>query len=180
MSSEAQKPGWIPREEFKLQVKNGITPSVNLIVQDMRDRVLFVMRKNEPMINKLWVLGGRVHNGEQMSDAVDRIAVEEAHIRKDCYEVLHISDRYNNEIFNVKDLDPAGVAARYHPDTKFVHYWGSVAGLRLTRDIEDSIELDDQSSGYEWLKEIPTHRHPYLLWYFKTLEEAGYPTLSLR
>ncbi len=164
----------VPDEIWQGMVRYGVTPSMNIVLDNGRDEFLFVLRGNEPVKGHLWVPGGRLRNGETREQAVIRIAEEEIGVRAGLYDILHISDRSNEEIYPIAEMgDQEEAMKRYGPGVKTVHYWGGVSYVKLHS--EAAITLDSQSKGYEWLSAMPKNPHPYLQWYVDTVKQAGFP-----
>ena len=169
----------IPDDVWKGMVRHGVTPSMNMIVNDGTDAFLFLLRGNEPAKGHLWVPGGRIRNGETTLHAIHRLMRGEVGLEPDGYEILHVSDRHNEEIFPVADMDREHALQRYGEDVDHVHYWGGISYLRLKPGAAAKITLDDQSHRFEWLKELPPNPHEYLLWYFRVAAKAGFPVPTL-
>lgn len=160
-------------------VRHGVTPSMNMIVNDGNGAFLFLLRGNEPAKGHLWIPGGRIRNGETKADAIRRLMEGEVGLRDDDYDVLLASDRHNEEIFHVKHMDQEHAKKRYGDGVEHVHYWGGVSYLRLKPGAKPDITLDDQSHRFEWRTELPPNPHEYLIWYFRVAEEAGLPVPPL-
>ncbi len=169
----------IPEDTWKGMVRYGVTPSMNLLMNDGTGAFLFLERKNEPAMGHWWVPGGRIRNGETAEQAVYRLAEEEIGLLPDMYDVQHVSDRHNEEIFPVAAMDPAHAVERYGPDVTHVHYWGGMAYLTLKPGTTPDISLDDQSSGYAWKQDLPRDLHDYVVWYFRIAHEAGFSVPKL-
>lgn len=165
----------VPSDIWKGMVRHGVTPSMNMIVNDGRNAFLFLLRGNEPAKGHLWIPGGRIRNGETKLHAIHRLMRGEVGVQEDQYDVLHVSDRHNEEIFEVKHMDQDHAKARYGEGVDHVHYWGGVSYLQLKTGAKPDITVDDQSHHFEWLTELPKNPHPYLQWYFDTIREAGFP-----
>ena len=77
---------WIPSREWESIVKNVPIVSVDLVV-DSPAGIVLGRRSNEPARDEWFVPGGRVRKGEQLREAVHRVAEEElgteVEIRKD-------------------------------------------------------------------------------------------------
>lgn len=172
----------IPGDIWKGIVRYGVTPSINLLINDGTGSFLFLERGNEPAMGHWWVPGGRLRNNETAKQAVHRLAEEEVGLLPEMYDLLHVSDRHQEELFPVAAMDQAHVVERYGPDVTHVHYWGSMAYMTLKPGMKPEITLDDQSKGYAWKRELPADPHEYLLWYFQTAADAGFtvPTLPER
>jgi len=67
---------WIPEEEWATVVRNVPIVSVDLLVSTT-EGVLLVERRNRPAKGEWFVPGGRVHKGERLVGAVQRVAREE-------------------------------------------------------------------------------------------------------
>jgi colanic acid biosynthesis protein WcaH len=169
----------IPEDSWKSMVRHGVTPSMNMIVNDGNDAFLFLLRGNEPAKGQLWIPGGRIRNGETTLHAIHRLMLGEVGVHPDHYDVNMVSDRHNEELFHVKHMDQAHARARYGDEVETVHYWGGVSYVTLKPGAAPEITLDDQSHAFHWLKELPKNPHEYLLWYFRVAEDAGFPVPSL-
>lgn len=165
----------IPDDLWKGMVRHGVTPSMNMIVDDGSGAFLFLLRGNEPAKGHLWIPGGRIKNGETKLHAIHRLMRGEVGVEPDHYDVLHVSDRHNEEIFRVEHMDKEHALARYGEGVEHVHYWGGVSYLRLKPGAAPEITLDDQSHRFEWRRELPPDPHEYLAWYFRVIREAGFP-----
>lgn len=165
----------IPEDIWPSMIQYGVTPSMNLVFDDGTGHFLFLERLNEPVKGHLWIPGGRLRNGETREAAVLRIAEQELGVGVDCFEVLHVSDRSNEEIYPIAEMgDQAAALDRYGSKVQTVHYWGGVAYVRATKG-RPKVALDAQSGGYEWLKQMPKNPHPYLQWYMEVIRQAGFP-----
>jgi ADP-ribose pyrophosphatase YjhB (NUDIX family) len=169
----------MPDDLWKGMVRHGVTPSLNLLINDGNGAFLFLLRANEPAKGQWWVPGGRIRNGETKLHAVHRLAREEIGLEPESYDLRHISDRHNEEIFHVKHMDAEHALKRYGEGIDHVHYWGGAAYMTLKPGMAPNIVLDDQSSDWAWLKELPANPHEYLVWYFRVMADAGYPVLPL-
>lgn len=170
---------FIPEDLWKGIVRHGVTPSMNMIVDDGSGQFLFLHRSNEPAKGHLWIPGGRIRNGETALHAIHRLMRGEVGVEPDAYDVLLVSDRHNEEIFPVKHMDQEHAKARYGDGVDHVHYWGGVSYLRLKPGVVPDISLDEQSHGFEWRTELPHAPHEYLLWYFRVARDAGLPVPTL-
>ena len=133
---------------------------------------------NEPVKGHFWLPGGRMRNGETRAAAVARLAAEELGVGPEAFEIVHVSDRSNEEIFPMHAMSDAEAAlARYGPEVDTVHYWGGIAYVRAKG--RPPLSLDTQSGREEWRSELDGNAHPYLRWYFETLADDGFPLLGL-
>lgn len=169
----------IPDDIWKGIVRHGVTPSMNMIVDDGNGAFLFLLRGNEPAKGQLWIPGGRIRNGETKLHAIHRLMLGEVGVGEHEYDVLLVSDRHNEEIFHVKHMDQEHAKARYGEGVETVHYWGGISYLRLKPGAKPDITVDDQSHHFEWLTELPPNAHEYLVWYFRVAAEAGLPVPAL-
>ncbi len=169
----------VPEDAWKSMVRHGVTPSMNMVVDDGDGNYLLLLRGNEPVKGHLWVPGGRIRNGETKLHALHRLMQGEIGLSPDQYEVLHVSDRHNEEIFAVHEMDQEHAKARYGEGVDHVHYWGGISYVRLKPGVKDRITLDDQSHHFQWIKELAPGTHPYMLWYFRVIKEAGFPIPTL-
>lgn len=162
-------------EQWNTLVRFGVTPSVNLILERSDGSVLFVLRNNEPCKGMLWVPGGRIRNGESVTEAFYRIALQEVGINEDQLSDVTFTNRFQEELFPISDMDKAVVDAHYGEGIDTIHYWGTAAYARVADGV--AVVLDDQSAEFQWLNRLP-HKHPLHCGYFQMMEERGKRTLG--
>jgi len=67
----------LPLHQFKQVVRDSVLVSLDLIIIDHCNKILVGLRKNSPAKGWLFVPGGRVHKGEDLGDALQRISTNE-------------------------------------------------------------------------------------------------------
>jgi colanic acid biosynthesis protein WcaH len=67
----------LPLHQFKRVVRDSVLVSLDLLIVNERNEVLVGSRKNSPAKGWLFVPGGRVHKGEALRDALQRISTDE-------------------------------------------------------------------------------------------------------
>ncbi len=117
--------------------------------------VVLARRENEPARGEWFVPGGRVHKGERLTDAVQRVARDELGTAVTVERTLGAYEHF----YDTADVDDAG-GKHYVP----VGY--------VVRTFEASFDLDDQHSAVRVFspETLPDDLHPYTAAY---LEDAG-------
>jgi colanic acid biosynthesis protein WcaH len=64
---------WLTEEQMRARVRDGLIVSIDLLIQDERDRWLLAFRKNRPAQSSWFVPGGRVRKGEKIPEAFERL-----------------------------------------------------------------------------------------------------------
>ena len=67
-------------------------PCVDLLVMDEADKILLLLRRNEPSVGQWWLPGGRVHFGETRAGAVVRKLKEECGLKANSTQELGTFD----------------------------------------------------------------------------------------
>jgi colanic acid biosynthesis protein WcaH len=67
----------LPLHEFRQVVRDSVLVSLDLLIVNERNEVLVGTRKNSPAKGWLFVPGGRVHKGEVLRNALQRISTDE-------------------------------------------------------------------------------------------------------
>ncbi len=116
----------VPADVWSSIVATVPIPSVDLVVQ-CPDGILLARRQNEPARGEWFVPGGRIHKGEPLRDAVDRVAREELGIDVTIERDLGAYDHF----YETADVPEAGGK----------HY---VAHGYLVRTASTDVTLDDQ------------------------------------
>ena len=133
-------------------VKNAPLISIDLIIRNGLNQVLFGLRKNEPAKGFWFVPGGCILKNELITEAFERIANEE----------LGISLVYKNSIFLgvFEHLYKKNFAQKQEFGT---HYVVLAHEIKIT-DTKFK-PLENQHSQYKWLNKNSLHKvrnvHPY-------------------
>ena len=134
---------FIPEDEYARIVEILPVLCVDVMLFNRRGECLLVKRRNEPLKGQWWVIGGRVHKGETLSQAAIRKIREESGL-------------------SLSSVEPVG----YYEETSHVNRFGSPTPLHtvsvvFTAAIDDSasIKLDDQSSEWKYSALIPDNFH---------------------
>ena len=106
-----------------------------LIVHD--NRLLLMLRNNEPAKDQWFTPGGRIFLGESLEEAVYRVLDEETGLKP-----LHIQQKGT-----MSHLWP-----NVHTVTAFYHI--EVA--------DDKVKMNNEHRDYKWVTEPPRDLHPYL------------------
>ena len=112
---------------------------VDIVIRDASGKFLLVRRKNEPLKNKWWVVGGRVHKGESLRQAAARKVESETCLR-------------------VKNLQVVGYYEGLFAEPQ-LHINGDIHTISVVFlaevDGSQSIELDAQSSAWKFADRLP-------------------------
>jgi colanic acid biosynthesis protein WcaH len=65
--------GWLTDEQMKAQVRDGLLVSIDLLIRNGRGKWLLALRKNRPAHSSWFVPGGRIHKGERIPEAFERL-----------------------------------------------------------------------------------------------------------
>lgn len=129
----------IPADFYKQIVETVPILCVDIVVRDASGKYLLVRRENEPLKNKWWVVGGRVHKGESLRQAAARKVESETCLRVKNLQVIG----YYEGKFAEQQLDIDGG----------IH----AVSIVFSAEIEgaQSIELDAQSSEWKFADRLP-------------------------
>jgi colanic acid biosynthesis protein WcaH len=119
---------------------------VDIVIRNVRGQYLLVRRNNEPLKGDLWVVGGRILQGETARKACIRKTLEEIGL---AITDLHFLGIYE-DIFDKNSFEVPGP---YH--TISIVFETLIA-------VSESINLDSQHSDWGWYDNLP-ERFVYLL-----------------
>ena len=121
---------------------------VDALVVNEKGEYLLVKRKNEPLKNKFWLVGGRLHKNEKTITGIKRKLKEELGISNGVVKFLgHFEEFFEKTEQNIK--------GNFH----------SISFVFLTFiDSRAKVKLDEQSSTYKWVRKLPKHFGEYLPW----------------
>lgn len=109
---------------------------VDAIVLNEENKILLLLRKDEPKKNQWWIPGGRVYKKERLSTAIKRKLHEEVGINK------------------VKNLEEIGIYELFSPERLFsnIESGGHVVGIIFKAEIKSSqkIRVDEHHSNHKW------------------------------
>lgn len=146
---------WIDDETYRSMVEQMPIPSVDLLM-DCEDGVLLGYRENRPAKDTWFVPGGRVQKGEELDDAVHRIAQEETGT-------------------NVEIVNQLGAYSLKYPDSEFEympkHY---VATAYVVRPEDETFTPDDQNAELDVFDELPPETHWHTQRYIADALDQGY------
>ncbi len=121
---------------------------VDAVIMNELGEYLLVKRKNEPLKNKLWMVGGRLHKDELTKDAIKRKIKEEVGISSGVIKYLG----HFEEFFEKTEQKISG---KFH-SISFVYL--------VFIDSKTDIKIDKQSLDYKWVKKLPKIFGKYLPW----------------
>jgi len=114
---------------------------VDIVIQNKDGEYLLVKRKNEPLKDEWWVVGGRINHCEGASDAVIRKLKEEIGLIADINKIQPIGyyeDRFDNNSFDIH--------CNYHTLSLV---------FKIKIHAVNEIKLDSQSSDWKWNSKLP-------------------------
>ena len=127
----------IPTEDYKLMVENLPILCVDIVLK-VDNKFLLVKRKNEPLKNQWWLVGGRLKKGELVEEACRRKALEEIGIKIDNLKFLGFyEDFFEKSSFGYKP---------YH--TVSLVYESDIGHL-------EEVILDEQSEAWALFNKLP-------------------------
>src|SRR4051812_47853925 len=100
----------IPTDEYRMIIQRMPVLCVDIIVKNQGGDFLLIERRNPPMADLWWVVGGRVLKGEKLRDAAVRKISEEVG--------LNVTELRPVGYFEcVTQLNPFGDVEEYHADS---------------------------------------------------------------
>ena len=98
----------LPLSDFKTLVRNGILPSIDLVIRNQNKEVLLGKRLNAPAKNKWFVPGGRILKNERIMNALQRIIHSETGLDIEpldakflgVYEHIYKNNYFGDSTFN--------------------------------------------------------------------------------
>ena len=141
---------WIPDDEWATIVENVPLVSVDLVVE-CPEGIVLGKRENEPVRGEWFVPGGRVQKGEQLREAVFRVAESELGADIEIREELGAFEHF---------YETSEVGCPKHYVANGYHVWTD----------ETVFDTDDQHEGLAVFEGLPTDLHEYVADY---LEAAG-------
>lgn len=112
---------------------------VDIVIRNEAGKVLLARRKNEPLKDQWWVVGGRIQSGESARQGCIRKTFEEAGLEIDELQFLG----FYEDVFDKNSFD---VAKPYHT-------LSLVFETRVTT--KQVIQLDAQHSEWAWFDALP-------------------------
>lgn len=112
---------------------------VDVIVCNSKGKYLLIKRTNEPMKDKWWVIGGRVHKGETLKEAAIRKVKQEVGIEARNAQPIGYFEL-------VMGTNPFGLPFKYHAISVV---------FKIHINESQKIKLDNQSEAFKFAKELP-------------------------
>ncbi len=131
--------GFIPEETYRAIVSMMPILCVDVVLRDSAGKYLLVKRVNEPLSGEWWVVGGRVLQGETVTDAAARKVREETGLVIDSFRPAGFYEGFYRR-------NSHGAEGRYHTlSVVFTAELDTIANLRL----------DQQSSEWQLADRLP-------------------------
>ena len=132
---------YIPDFVYNLFVKHSVISCVDIcILKD--NKVLLVLRNEEPAKGMWFPPGGRIQRGEEIFDAAIRKCNEEVGIDINPIKIIHT----DNTIFK--------------KDNEIIRHSLNVVVLAEPKSFE--VKLDQFSTDFKWVSKIEKSFHPYV------------------
>tara|TARA_E500000178_G_C16815580_1_gene659017 strand:+ start:408 stop:857 length:450 start_codon:yes stop_codon:yes gene_type:complete len=121
---------------------------VDALIVNEKGEYLLVKRKNNPLKNKFWMIGGRLYKDEHTQKGIKRKIKEEIGLNVSSLKFLgHFEAFFAKTEQNIK--------GKFH-SISFVY----LAFI----DSKAKICIDKQSSDYKWVKKLPSVFNKYVPW----------------
>jgi colanic acid biosynthesis protein WcaH len=169
---EEQSISGLSSKDFLQLIKTAPLISVDLIIRNSRGEYLLGLRKNKPAQDCWFVVGSRIHKGERIEDALDRIIKQDLN---SCYKDLVIQNRIAfKKVYehNYKDnfFGKAGFGTQY-----------IVLAYEVDLDVNETNISKAENTQYKWFSKDEILRdskvHFYTKAYFLDIEQK--PELDL-
>lgn len=112
---------------------------VDIILTNTEGKYLLIKRANQPLLGQWWVIGGRVHKGEKIIDAVNRKVLEETRITASKLSFCGFYEDFFNETPFKNKVTLHSVSLVFKGSIK--------PGSKVT--------LDSQSSSWKFANDLP-------------------------
>lgn len=122
---------------------------VDAIIMNEKNEYLLVKRKNEPLKNKFWMVGGRLHKNELLLRGIKRKLREEAGIKKGLINYIGFIE----EFFKKTEQKING---NFHT-ISFVYI--------VFINSKTLIKIDNQSKEFKWFKKLPPTFKKIIPWF---------------
>lgn len=139
----------IPKSLYKKIQKVLPIPCVDIVIKNDEDEFLMLKRKNRPVKNKWWFVGGRIEKGEILEEAALRKVKEETELDVSLKKILGVDQTFFKKGFFGQSVQTVNIVF-----------------LAKTKG-KPKIKLDNQSSGYKWFNKINPNWHTYLKKFLK-------------
>lgn len=129
----------IPEQQYRQMLRVLPILCVDIIIVGPDGKYLLVKRRNEPLRDEWWTVGGRVLHGEKALDAAKRKLREEAGLGNDAMEFVGFYEGW----FDCNAFE------------KGLYHTVSLVYKTVFRDMPGTPVLDDQSSDWMWADALP-------------------------
>ena len=111
---------------------------IDVVIKNEKGQFLLVQRRNQPLVGRWWVVGGRLLHSETVRDACVRKVLEESGlVVNDLNYVGYYEELFNQNAFEI------------------ISYHTLSLVFETTVDSSNIITLDSQSSEWGWFDELP-------------------------
>ncbi len=128
----------IPEESYKMILDNMPIVCIDSVVVNADGEYLLVKRNNHPLKGEYWLPGGRLMKNETLREAVKRKMKQELGIDVEIERLMGFFE-------TVFKKTSTNIAGGFH----------AVSFVFLLKPLQEKIVLDNQSSSWNWFKELP-------------------------
>ena len=122
---------------------------VDVIIMNEKNQYLLVKRKNEPLKNKFWMVGGRLNKNELLIEGIKRKLKEEVGIKKGLIKYVGFFE----EFFKKTEQKING---NFHTISfVYIAYVSS----------KTKIIIDEQSKDFKWFNKLPPTFKKIIPWF---------------
>jgi colanic acid biosynthesis protein WcaH len=131
----------IAQNFYKQIISNIPILCVDVIVKNENKNYLLLSRKNEPLKNQWWVIGGRVFLGQTIEESCRRKVIEEANLKiNDLKFVGYYEDCFDTNAF----------------EKKIYHTISLVFETNISKVyVEKNIKLNADHTSWKWFNHLP-------------------------
>ena len=130
---------FIEKKLYKKIMENMPVVCVDALIIKEKNEYLLVKRKNDPLKNKFWMVGGRLNKNELIVNGIKRKIYEEIGIKNTYVKYINFFE----EFFKKTEQNING---NFH-SISFVH----IAFVHSS----EKIKIDNQSLEFKWFKRLP-------------------------
>ncbi len=127
---------FIPEDQYQIYIKQMPIFCIDFLIR-CRDKILLLKRKEEPLKDNYWIIGGRLLFHEKIDEAAKRIQMREIGKYFKEYKIIGFSNFFYT----------------HHPDSRATH----TPTLLCEINVEETFipKFDASHSDYKWSNDLP-------------------------